>query len=590
MLGLVTLSLGQEVYGTWGRYRNFSVNTTAGGANVSATLLNYPLLVRLNATNFNFALAAGNGRDIRFAKNNSLPLKYQIESWDSAAQSANVWVLLDTVLGNSSNASRFRIYYGKAGAADSSNGAVVFSTANNFQGVFHLGETGLNDTIRDATSNKFKGIPQNRGGRNPADTAGLIGHAKSFLGNNTNNNGGSYRIATATGGNTFTNNALNFQNDSITNPSGIQYTISAWMNVSEYPSGTATRKGIISKSRGTNGQQFHMRLLDPAIDGIRTPGGDTMRIDFADGPTAVYKRGDHRLTPYVPLPYPPLTPVPPAWHYITAIRNGPSGTPANLKVIVDGSFSALSSTSTTVTTRSDFDVTIGSFSNDSGFFSGKLDEVRFENVARDSSWVKMNYETQKPGSLVVAFEAIVDPPPPPSGLTYRTNPLGLTATKTMVPDSVIAVTGTVTSYAVNPALPVGLSLNTSNGIISGTPTTVKAASNYIVTALGPGGTTTLTIPITINASSAILNNLSNVESGRMVFHLPEGMVSAQLSIADVWGRSMWSQATHGERELKWNGTGADGHSMTRGIYFARITMWDVNRNPTVVEKQIAYMP
>ena len=193
VLGLCALGHSQELYGTWGHYRNITVNTTSSGANIAATQYNVPVLVRLTNANFNFALAAGNGRDVRFSKTNTLPLKYQIESWDSAGQSAAIWVLVDTVLGNSATAS-FRVYYGKASAADSSNGAAVFSTANNFQAVFHLGETVANDTIRDATANKFKGVPRNVGGSNPTNVAGVIGNGKSFPGSSANNNGGAYRL------------------------------------------------------------------------------------------------------------------------------------------------------------------------------------------------------------------------------------------------------------------------------------------------------------------------------------------------------------------------------------------------------------
>ena len=160
MLGLATLTLGQEVYGTWSHFRALYVNTTAGGANVSETLLNYPLLVRLNSTNFNFALATGNGRDVRFAKTNTLPLKYQIESWDSVNQTASVWVLMDTILGNNVNTAKCRIYYGKSGTADSSNGAAVFSTANNStRQVPITGSSAEKDGNRDSLSNKNKLAP-----------------------------------------------------------------------------------------------------------------------------------------------------------------------------------------------------------------------------------------------------------------------------------------------------------------------------------------------------------------------------------------------------------------------------------------------
>jgi hypothetical protein len=63
------------------------------------------------------------------------------------------------------------------------------------------------------------------------------------------------------------------------------------------------------------------------------------------------------------------------------------------------------------------------------------------------------------------------------------------------------VTGTVGSYAVSPTLPAGLSLNTSTGTISGTPTTVTPQANYTVTASNSGGSTTAILQITVNAAA-----------------------------------------------------------------------------------------
>ena len=50
----------------------------------------------------------------------------------------------------------------------------------------------------------------------------------------------------------------------------------------------------------------------------------------------------------------------------------------------------------------------------------------------------------------------------------------------------------------SPALPAGLSLSTSTGIISGTPTAVTATASYTVTASNSAGSTTATLSITVN--------------------------------------------------------------------------------------------
>jgi len=85
--------------------------------------------------------------------------------------------------------------------------------------------------------------------------------------------------------------------------------------------------------------------------------------------------------------------------------------------------------------------------------------------------------------------------PAPSGLTYlspQTFTLN-TAITTLAP----TVTGAVTSYTVTPALPAGLSLNSANGQISGTPSSAAAASIYTIRASNSGGSTTFGLSIAV---------------------------------------------------------------------------------------------
>jgi hypothetical protein len=60
------------------------------------------------------------------------------------------------------------------------------------------------------------------------------------------------------------------------------------------------------------------------------------------------------------------------------------------------------------------------------------------------------------------------------------------------------VTGSVTSYSVSPALPGGLTLNDSSGVISGTPTTAAPAATYTITAANASGSTTAGVSVTVN--------------------------------------------------------------------------------------------
>jgi gliding motility-associated-like protein len=77
----------------------------------------------------------------------------------------------------------------------------------------------------------------------------------------------------------------------------------------------------------------------------------------------------------------------------------------------------------------------------------------------------------------------------PSQLTYAT-PVGLVRTQAMTNLSPTVQGGAIVSYSVSPALPAGLSLNTTTGVISGTPTAVTAQATYTITATNTGGSTT----------------------------------------------------------------------------------------------------
>lgn len=67
----------------------------------------------------------------------------------------------------------------------------------------------------------------------------------------------------------------------------------------------------------------------------------------------------------------------------------------------------------------------------------------------------------------------------------------------------------VTGYTISPELPSGLTFNSTNGIISGTPTVANAATIYTITAYNKGGSSTATLTITITGPSIHSINTAN---------------------------------------------------------------------------------
>lgn len=158
----------------WKHKVNIFLNTTATGADIEGTVTNFPLCVRLNSNNFNFNQARSDGGDVRFTKRNGQFLLFETELWDNVAETAVLWVKVDTVYGDDSTQS-IAMYWGNDLAVRQTNKTIVFDTADGTAAVLHLGgnaldvsSAGNNGTVCSAT-----------------DTNGIIGMCKKFNGSDS---------------------------------------------------------------------------------------------------------------------------------------------------------------------------------------------------------------------------------------------------------------------------------------------------------------------------------------------------------------------------------------------------------------------
>ena len=85
---------------------------------------------------------------------------------------------------------------------------------------------------------------------------------------------------------------------------------------------------------------------------------------------------------------------------------------------------------------------------------------------------------------------------PPTSLVYTSQTAVYAIHLPIEPNSPANEGGTITAYSVSPALPPGLNLNATTGVISGTPTIAAAEANYVVTASDSGGAATATLTLT----------------------------------------------------------------------------------------------
>ena len=348
----------------WKYARNFFLNTSETGANVTGTVAGFPVLVRLNSGNFDFSHAQTAGGDIRFTKADGTPLPYEIERYDAGLHRAEIWVKADTVYGNDS--SHFiTMYWGNPAASSESNGSAVFDTGNGFQGAWHLGES--DSLAADATGNRYDGT-----GYSTASIKGIIGKARHF-------NGASSYIQMK---GTAPQSRLNF-------PMNGRYTISAWVyhdTLADSVTYLIAGKGELQYFMKTFGLAQSTPQHEHQWEFTEYHGNDTWQAAT--------------LTPAVAK----------TWTHLVGIRDGSNQFLYVNGVLVMAGYRTFGTGQTAVPRDTSDDFSIGAFLRpviawDQGyaFFSGAIDEVGVSSIPRSADWIKLSYMNQKEEDALVKW-------------------------------------------------------------------------------------------------------------------------------------------------------------------------------------------
>lgn len=343
------ITFANEDYALWPFSRRIYVNTITAG--VADTVTDFPLLVRLDANRFDFDLS--DGKDVRFADADGSHLPYQLDSWDQANRQAAFWVRLDTVFGNSRQ-QYITLHFGRRDAPDFSAGKAVFST---FGGVWHfsesvdaLGEGFFADASPFSATAAAKVIAKDR--------LGAIGLGSAFRG---------------------TAHSVVANGTAAMKPAR-SLTLSAWV----YITGT----GIYGAEFASMGDNYGLRS---------TPKGDGHFFLFSDTSVKdpVWKDGNQ-----FPATQSKNLDLRGNWHHITGRFDG-----AAIKVFVDGVEEASFAHAQDIVYPFGKEFRMGMHGNGAkGYdFTGSLDEVQVSPVVRTPGWIKLGYQSQKPGSTVLEF-------------------------------------------------------------------------------------------------------------------------------------------------------------------------------------------
>jgi uncharacterized repeat protein (TIGR01451 family) len=336
------LTVGKTVDGNWTRRIKLTFTNTAQ----TEDLVDFPVLVTLDAGRIPYTQTQDAGQDIRFVDPDGTLLAHEIERWDETGTSY-VWVNVPQIDGGS-NADYVWMYYGNPDALDGQAPERVW--ASSYRMVYHLadgpGPPGM--TIEDSSANGFDGANQG----STAHGSGYIAGARDFDG---------------------TDDYVDLGSDlAILNGVG-QATLSAWIRPDVL--GGGDRRDIIAISVGDSA---------PTIDSRATIYQLRRRVGI------VGRAPDSQPMEMINTSSTPLTW---DWHYVVAVIDYAGNA---VTIYVDGDPQPLAdSPNFEDPTTSDVNSAVAALgSEDDGttlYFDGRIDEARVAAALRSADWITAQY-------------------------------------------------------------------------------------------------------------------------------------------------------------------------------------------------------
>ena len=325
----------------WSYRKQITIDSTK----IDSDLTDFPILVKLTSTNFDFTKALSSGNDIRFTSSDGTTLlSYERERHDSTNSVAEYWVKIPSV--SSSTDTTFYVYYGNSSASDGADATNVWDS--NYVGVWHLNQdpSGTAPQILDSTSNNNDGTAN--GSMTSSDLVDAqVGKGLDFDGSD--------------------------DDVEVPDPStdlGSAFTVEYWVKMKSGASGNYTP--MVCKNGATNNNYpgpFSIRSNNDAFpkDLIFYYGSDSgvANIVVSD----VFSQD--------------------TWAYVTAKFDSTNGA----ELYKDGSSIGTNSTTSNVADNNQ-KILFAQRLDNLDFADITIDEVRISNTARSDAWIKATYNSE----------------------------------------------------------------------------------------------------------------------------------------------------------------------------------------------------
>ena len=359
----------------WSYYTTIKVNATPRST-LGGPVTGIPLLLRLDSGNFDFSQARADGADIRFSKEDGSSLPCQVQSWDSLQRQALVWVRVDSVFGDTSG-HRLKMYWGNTRAV--AGDTAVFDSADGYVGSWHLDRQPSGSPAAFGDAGNGRDAARAMGSLGVTDSMPLIGAADGRIGGGVPLNG---------------KDAYLMASKEYPGPSG--FTVSMWFRTTTQEGGKMigfVMPGITATYGGKPSNFNFDRVVWMDNDGL-LHAGFTMRSD--NYPKVIGSwQSFTAAKPYNDG----------QWHHLAYLLWD-----SGALLIVDGQkVAGYTGLVKSLPTPGHWRVGYageGKWDPEwtSEFFKGSVDEVRLIHRARSEDWIRMDFETQKPGSALLMVE------------------------------------------------------------------------------------------------------------------------------------------------------------------------------------------